>query len=75
MVAHLVGGVYNEYKYYVSNDVNCLAQNIQRVFQSTVNLTLFPPNVAKLLKLNIWKEFVSAVDDSIESGEILFILV
>lgn len=75
MVAHLVGGVYDDYKCCVSNDVNCLAQNIQRVFQSTVKLTLFPPKVAKLLKLNIWKDFVSAVDDSIESGEILLILL
>lgn len=75
MVAHLVGGVYDDCKYSVSNDVNCLAQNIQKVFQSTVKFSVFPVKIAKLLKLKIWNDFVSAVDDSIESGKILLDLL
>lgn len=72
MVAHLVGGVYNECKNHVSNDVDCLAQSIQTVFQCTVKFTVIPAKTAKLLKLNIWNDFVRAVESSIESGKIVF---
>lgn len=74
MVAHLVGGAYDECKYHVSNDVKCLAQSIQRVFQCTVKFTVIPAKTAKLLKLNIWNDFVCAVENSIESGKIVFFL-
>lgn len=70
MVAHLVGGFYDECKSYVSNDVNHLAQSIQHVFQCTVKFTVIPVKTAKLLKLNIWSDFVYAVENSIESGKI-----
>lgn len=70
MVAHLVGGAYDECKMHISNDVNYLAQSIQKVFQCTVKFTVIPAKTAKSLKLNIWNEFVQAVDSSIESGEI-----
>jgi hypothetical protein len=73
MVAHLVGRAYDECKMHVSNDVNCLAQSIQKVFQCTVKFTVIPAKTAKLLKLNIWNDFVCAVDSSIDSGKILFI--
>lgn len=69
MVAHLVGGVYDDCKHDISNDVNCLAQSIQKVFQSTVKFTVIPAKTSKLLKLNIWNDFVLAVDNSIESGK------
>ncbi|XP_050059362.1 cytochrome P450 315a1, mitochondrial isoform X3 [Aphis gossypii] len=68
MVAHLVGGVYDNYKNDISNDVNCLAQSIQKVFQCTVKFTVIPANISKSLKLKIWNDFVLAVDNSIESG-------
>ncbi|XP_022164033.1 cytochrome P450 315a1, mitochondrial [Myzus persicae] len=68
MVAHLVGGVYDDCKHDISNDVNCLAQSIQKVFQSTVKFTVIPAKTSKLLKLNIWNDFVLAVDNSIESA-------
>jgi len=74
MVAYLVGGVYNECKMYVSNDVDYLAQSIQTVFQCTVKFTVVPAKTAKLLKLNIWNDFVRAVENSVESGKIFFIL-
>lgn len=75
MVAHLVGDVYDECKNHVSNDVNHLAQSIQKVFQCTVKFTAIPAKTAKLLKLNIWNDFVLAVENSIESGKIIFFLV
>lgn len=68
MVAHLVGGIYDECKNHVSNDVDQLSQNIQKVFQSTVKFTVIPVKTAKLLKLNVWNDFVHAVENSIESG-------
>ncbi|XP_025424784.1 cytochrome P450 315a1, mitochondrial isoform X2 [Sipha flava] len=68
MVAHLVGRAYDECKMHVSNDVNCLAQSIQKVFQCTVKFTVIPAKTAKLLKLNIWNDFVCAVDSSIDSA-------
>lgn len=68
MVAHLVGGVYDKYKNDISNDVNCLAQCIQKVFQCTVKFTVIPANISKSLKLKIWNDFVLAVDNSIESA-------
>jgi len=71
MVAHLVGGVYDNYKNDISNDVNCLAQCIQKVFQCTVKFTVIPANISKSFKLKIWNDFVLAVDNSIESGKIL----
>lgn len=74
MVAHLVGRAYDECKKHVSNDVNCLAQSIQTVFQCTVKFTVIPAKTAKLLKLNIWNDFVRAVENSIENGKILFFL-
>jgi len=74
MVASLVGGNYNECKNHVSNDVDCLAQNIQTVFQCSVKFTIIPAKTAKLLKLNIWKDFVFAVENSIKSGKTIFIL-
>jgi len=74
MVAYLVGGVYNECKMHVSNDVDYLAQSIQTVFQCTVKFTVIPAKTAKLLKLNIWNDFVHAVENSVESGKIFFIL-
>lgn len=74
MVAHLVGGAYDECKTHISNDVNYLAQCIQKVFQCTVKFTVIPAKTAKLLKLKIWNDFVCAVNSSIESGEVLFIL-
>lgn len=73
MVAHLNGGVYDECKNDISNDVNCLTQCIQKVFQCTVKFTVIPAKTSKLLKLNIWNDFVLAVDNSIESGKILLI--
>jgi len=69
MVAHLVGGVYDDCKNDLSNDINCLAQCIQKVFQCTVKFTVIPAKTSKLLKLNIWNDFVLAVDNSIESGK------
>lgn len=70
MVAHLVGGAYDQCKNDVSNDVNCLAQSIQNVFQCTVKFTVIPAKTAKLLKLSIWNDFVQAVESSIENGKI-----
>lgn len=70
MVAHLVGGVYDDCKYYISNDVNCLAKSIQKVFQCTVKFTVISAKSAKFLKLNIWNDFVRAVEESIESGKV-----
>lgn len=75
MVAHLVGRVYDDCKNDLSNDVNCLAQCIQKVFQCTVKFTVIPAKTSKLLKLNIWNDFVIAVDNSIESGKILLISI
>lgn len=74
MVAHLVGRAYDECKLHVSNNITYLAENIQKVFQCTVKFTVIPAKTAKLLKLNIWNDFVVAVDRSIESGKILFIV-
>lgn len=68
MVANLVGSIYDECKSDVSNDVLCLAQSIQKVFQCTVKFTVIPAKTAKLLKLNIWNDFVHAVENSIEYG-------
>lgn len=72
MVAHLVGNVYDECKNHVSNDVNHLALSIQKVFQCTVKFTAIPAKTAKFLKLNIWKDFVLAVENSIKSGKIMY---
>jgi len=69
MVAHLVGGVYDDCKKDILNDVICLAQCIQKVFQCTVKFTVISAKTSKLLKLNIWNDFVLAVDNSIESGK------
>lgn len=74
MVANLVGSVYDKCKIDVSNDVLCLAQSIQKVFQCTVKFTVIPAKTAKLLKLNIWNDFVHAVENSIEYG-IFFIFI
>jgi len=75
MVAHLVGRVYDDCKNDLLNYVNCLAQCIQKVFQCTVKFTVIPAKTSKLLKLNIWNDFVIAVDNSIESGKILLISI
>lgn len=74
MVAHLVGEVYEMCKTDVSNDIKCLAESIQKVFQCTVKFTVIPAKTAKLLKLNIWNDFVNAVKNSIVSGKIFFAL-
>ncbi|VVC28131.1 Cytochrome P450,Cytochrome P450, E-class, group I [Cinara cedri] len=66
MVANLVGSVYEKCKHHVSEDVNCLAQSIQKVFQCTVKFTFIPAKTAKLLKLKIWNDFIHAVENSIE---------
>lgn len=75
MVANLVGSVYNECKHHVSNDVNDLAQSIQKVFQCTVKFTFIPAKTAKLLKLEIWSDFVYAVEISIAYGNCIKFLV
>lgn len=76
MVAHLVGGVYNECKVHVSNEVNCLAQSVQKIFQCTVKFTLISAKNAKILNLKMWKDFVQAVNSSIENGMIyIYILI
>jgi len=74
MVAHLVGKVYDDYKSEISNDVNYLAQCIQKVFQCTVKFTVIPAKTSRLLKLNTWNDFVLAVHNSIESGKILLMM-
>lgn len=73
MVAHLVGGAYDDCKMQVSNDINCLAQSIQEVFQCTVKFTVIPAKTAKLFKMKIWNDFVHAVQNSIDTGKILFL--
>lgn len=72
MVAHLVGGVYDECKIDIMKDVNYLAQCIQKVFQCTVKFTIIPVKIAKLLKLSIWNDFVYAVEDSIKNGNMFY---
>lgn len=75
MVASLVGGAYDECKNHVSNDVICLAQSIQKVFQCTVKFTIIPAKTAKLLKLNIWNDFVHAVKNTIENGNFFIFMI
>lgn len=74
MVAHLVGEVYEKCKSDVSNDINCLAVSIQKVFQCTVKFTVIPAKTAKLFKLNIWNDFVNAVQNSIVNGKMFVVL-